>query len=333
MNEIAVSIIVPIYNAGKYIERGIRSLFEQTLDNIEYIFVDDCTPDNSIDIVHQVMTQYPHRIPQVKIIHHETNQGEAATRNTGLMYATGTYIGWMDNDDWVDQEMFDTMYKMAETSKSDIVWCDFYTCYSDEEKGWKLTRQVCDEDNIVLVRGLLCGKLHGYLWYSIAKRHLYVEHKISFAPGVNLMEDKIGSIKLRYYAQKCTYLPRAFYYYNRMNMQAITLSSENFEKNLNAGLSTMQSILSFLETNEKGIDFTKDAVLAKLAFKDYYFHSFSLQGYRVWKQVYPEVNQFYISKPTTPLKDKIIAWLIVNDYWITLRLCIILRNFIKCVYK
>ena len=333
MNEVAVSIIVPIYNAEKYIERGIRSLFEQTLENIEYVFVNDCTPDKSIDIIQQLMTQYPHRIPQVKIIHHETNKGEAATRNTGLIHATGTYIGWMDNDDWVDQEMFEAMYEKAEVANTDIVWCDFYTCFSDEEKGRKINRPICNENNIALVRGLLHGKLHGYLWYSIAKRHLYVEHKISFAPGVNLMEDKIVSIKLRYYAQKCTYLPRAFYYYNRMNMQAITLSPENFEKNLNAGLSTMQSILSFLETNDKGIDFSEDFVKAKLAFKDYYFHSFSLQGYRVWKQVFPEVNQYYISRPTTPLKDKIIAWLIVNDYWMTLKLCIKLRNFIKRIYK
>ena len=118
-----------------------------------------------------------------------------------------------------------------------------------------------------------------------------------------------------------------------MNTQSITLSPENFVKNLNEGIIAMQSIISFLETNDKGIDFSEDFVKAKLAFKDYYFHSFSLQGYRVWKQVFPEVNQYYISRPTTPLKDKIIAWLIVNDYWMTLKLCIKLRNFIKRIYK
>ena len=328
MSHIAVSVIVPIYNAEKYFERCVRSLFEQTLSNMEYIFVNDCTPDNSLEMLNQLMAQYPHRIPQVKIINHETNKGEASSRNTGLRHVTGSYIGWVDCDDWVDKEMFNALYQMAEVSESDIVWCDLYVCHN-KPKGWVKDRQSHNEDHIALVRGILCGGLHGYVWNSIAKRQLYTDHAIFFTPDVNLMEDKFVSIRLRYYAQKCTYLPCAYYFHNKMNIQSITISPANFVNNLNNGLKTMQSIFAFLETNDKGIDFVKDFMYAKLAFKDYYFHSFTLQGFMAWQQVYPDVNEYFLSNPAIPLKKRLLGRMIVNNHWCLLKICIKLRNVIK----
>ena len=70
-----VSVLVPIYGVEKYIERCARSLFEQSLDNIEYIFVNDCTKDKSMDILYEVIKDYPHLLEQIRIINHETNRG------------------------------------------------------------------------------------------------------------------------------------------------------------------------------------------------------------------------------------------------------------------
>ena len=85
---VRISVIVPIYNVKLYIERCVRSLMEQTLENIEFIFVNDCTPDDSMDILHYVLEEYPKRREQIKIIEHETNRGISAVRNTGLKNAT-----------------------------------------------------------------------------------------------------------------------------------------------------------------------------------------------------------------------------------------------------
>ena len=84
-----ISIIIPIYKTEKYIERCAISLFEQTLKSIEYIFVNDCTPDNSIQILKNVLKRYPNRISDTKIINHEFNRGLAAARNTGRSIAQG----------------------------------------------------------------------------------------------------------------------------------------------------------------------------------------------------------------------------------------------------
>jgi len=333
MSDIAVSVIIPIYNAAKYFDRCVRSLFEQTSDNMEYIFVNDCTPDNCLEILYQLMELYPHRVPQVKIINHETNKGVATARNTGLKHATGRYIGWVDSDDWVDTEMFGAMYQKANASNSDIVWCDICFCYGDEANVCKIITQENNENHIDLVKGLIVGRLHGSLCNSIVKRNLYVDHNIIFLPEISLMEDKLISLKLRYYAQKCTYLPCAYYLYNKMNEQSLTMLPDNYDKNLSNGLKTMHLIFSFLETNDKGIDFLQDFVHAKLVFKDHYFNSFTIQGFNVWKQVFPEANKYFFSSPVVPIHKKMIGWMIENNCWWLLKICIKLRNLIKHFYK
>ena len=106
-----VSVVIPVYNVEKYIERCARSLFEQTLDSIEYIFVDDCSPDNSIAVMENVLAEYPHRKEQIKIIRHEVNQGPYAARRHALQAATGDYVISCDADDWVDYDLYEKMEK------------------------------------------------------------------------------------------------------------------------------------------------------------------------------------------------------------------------------
>ena len=101
MEDKKVSILVPVYGVEKYIKRCARSLFEQTYDNIEYIFVDDCTQDRSIDILEEVLKEYPNRKNQVKILHHAKNRGLSASRNTALDASTGDYLMHVDADDYL----------------------------------------------------------------------------------------------------------------------------------------------------------------------------------------------------------------------------------------
>ena len=123
---VRISVIVPIYNVKLYIERCVRSLMEQTLENIEFIFVNDCTPDDSMDILHYVLEEYPKRREQIKIIEHETNRGISAVRNTGLKNATGQYIIYCDSDDWVEKNMYEKLLVKALETSADIVGCDFF---------------------------------------------------------------------------------------------------------------------------------------------------------------------------------------------------------------
>ena len=99
-----VSVLVPVYRVDRFIERCARSLFEQTYDNLEYIFVDDCSTDNSIAILRRVMEDYPERKGQVRIIRPERNRGLAAARNTALDAANGLFVTHVDSDDYLDRD-------------------------------------------------------------------------------------------------------------------------------------------------------------------------------------------------------------------------------------
>ena len=119
----AVSVIVLVYKVEKYIERCARSLFEQTLQDIEYIFVDDCTPDRSIEILERVLEDYPERKSQVIILHNERNSGLPFSRRRGVEAASGDYIIHCDSDDWPESDMYAKLYAKASSENLDMVKC------------------------------------------------------------------------------------------------------------------------------------------------------------------------------------------------------------------
>ncbi|MBP5277253.1 MAG: glycosyltransferase family 2 protein, partial [Prevotella sp.] len=91
-----VSILVPVYGVEQAIETCTESLFAQTYEQLEYIFVDDCSPDRSIEVLQQVLSRYPHRSKQVNILRHDVNRGLGAARLTALMAATGDFVMHVD---------------------------------------------------------------------------------------------------------------------------------------------------------------------------------------------------------------------------------------------
>lgn len=119
-----VSVCIPVYNVEKLIERCARSLFEQTLkDGIEFIFVDDCTPDKSINVVKRVLEEYPERHTQVKFLRNARNSGQTLSRMAAFETAQGEYIICCDSDDWVDKDLYAQMLAKAEAEKLDLVYC------------------------------------------------------------------------------------------------------------------------------------------------------------------------------------------------------------------
>ena len=96
-----VSILVPVYGVEKYIEKCAVSLFEQSYEDIEYIFVNDCTPDRSIEVLRGTIARYPQRQKQVVIIDHDVNRGLGAARHTATDAATGELVMHVDSDDYL----------------------------------------------------------------------------------------------------------------------------------------------------------------------------------------------------------------------------------------
>lgn len=207
-----VSIIVPVFRAEIYIERCIRTLFTQTLDDIEYIFVDDCSPDNSIDTILGILEEYPERKPQVKIVRHKCNQGVAAARQHGMESATGDYIIHCDPDDWVEPTMYEELYQHALTRDTDMVWCDFYR---ETEYGQIIEYQAIDSLTTDCLLGELCkGKIYGATWNKLIRRNILVKYNITFIPLLNVCEDLWFFIQLLNKGITISHINRPLYHYD-----------------------------------------------------------------------------------------------------------------------
>lgn len=214
-----VSVIIPIYKVEKYIERCARSLFEQTLESIEFIFVDDCSPDNSITILRNLLNEYPNRIAATKIIKHEHNRGLAAARNTGRSTAQGKYLISCDSDDWVEENMYELMYQKAQQTNADIVICDWEEVYATRKKRIFTNPPT---DNIECVAALLSGKIHGSVCNKLIRKELYTQNNITCKEGINFCEDLYVTYRLCYFAKSIVYLNLPLYHYNQTNLNSYT---------------------------------------------------------------------------------------------------------------
>lgn len=237
-----VSVLIPIYGVEKYIERCARSVFGQTYENLEIIFVDDCSPDRSADIVEKVLAEYPDRIPQTRIIRHEHNQGLAGARLTALNAATGKYIQNYDSDDWVETDMISEMVDLAEKESADITICDFMYVYSDHKQQRSVNPPL---DPMACLEAVLLGKVHSSVANKLIRRDLYLDNGIHPIPGLNMLEDLSVMYKLLYFAKKLAYIPKPFYNYNKANENSYT--SYYTQNNLNSSLLLIDEISKFTE--------------------------------------------------------------------------------------
>lgn len=219
MSSIKLSVCIPIYGVEKYIERCARSLFEQTIkDGIEFIFVNDCTKDKSLEILEAVLKEYPDRKNQVKIIHHAKNGGLVAARNTGLKHASGDYIIHCDSDDWVDVTMYETMFRQAVDKDADMVYCDYFLA---EEKCKKLVNKTgtCDSEKLLIE--LLCRTDNRNLWDKMVKREIALASDLYCPEHFVMGEDLLRVLQMLKKCKKVVHIAAPLYYY-RYNMLSIS---------------------------------------------------------------------------------------------------------------
>jgi len=285
MSNIAVSVIIPIYNVEKYIERCVRSLFEQTLEQIEYIFVDDCSPDQSMTILRQLIREYEHKDLSVKIITHNQNKGLPSARNSGLAVATGEYVFHCDSDDWVEKDAMEKMYQAAQTNLADIVWCDWFLSFRNNER---YMRQKEVETPIDCIKAMLSGRMKYNVWNKLVKRSLYVENRITFPDGFGMGED-MTMIRLFSFAEKVCYVPNALYHYIQMNMNAFTKTSS--DTHLSQVLYNANRTIEFIQ-NRYGDALNNELQFFKLNIKLPFLITNDKKSYQRWVEWYPEANDY-----------------------------------------
>ena len=214
-----VSIITPLYKVEDFIARCADSLFRQSYTEIEYIFVDDCSSDRSVEVLLQVAERYPQLQQQIRILHHESNRGVAAARETGLAAATGEYVYWVDADDWIEPDAIEKMVVRSEQGQKDIIACGWYLCFRQNERRMPMP---CYADAETALRGMLSGTMRWNLWLYMIKPDLYLMNDIHFMEGENVGEDMLVLIKLFSHAKSIGFVKDAFYHYVKQNENSLT---------------------------------------------------------------------------------------------------------------
>ena len=220
-----VSILVPVYNVSAFIERCAHSLFIQTFDELEIVFVNDCTPDNSMDLLQQVIAEFPSRKEQVVIINHPVNRGIGKTRNTLLEAATGDYVMWVDSDDSVTENAVELLHTAAVSKDADVVTADSYYLYQvDNHMG--IRRQNVPSETKEYIEALAFRNVRAALWGTLSKRSLWADNQLKMAEGVNYGEDYYNTVRLFYFAKNMTVVHEPFYYYNQTNLSSYRTGSK-----------------------------------------------------------------------------------------------------------
>ena len=318
-----ITIIIPIYGVEKYIERCATSLFEQTLNNIEYIFVDDATPDKSIEILTNVLERYPQRKPQVTIIRHARNQGLPAARNTGLAAATGEYVFHCDSDDYLEKDALERMLIIAENTDSDIVWCDYYLSFSSNER---IMTQPYYSNSQEAIKGMLSGCMKYNVWNKLAKRRLYMDNSISFPAGHSMGED-MTMIKLFAHAKKVAYLNAPLYHYIRLNTDAMTQSYS--ERKIADIEFNVTQTLDYLLKN-CNFDLTQELAFFKLSTKLPLLISDKMCNYRIWNELYPETNKYILKNKKQSVRIRVLQWFASKKVYSFVKMYNIILN--KLIY-
>lgn len=296
-----VSLLVPIYKVEKHLVKCLDTLFNQTYPEVEYIFLDDCSPDKSMSVLHTYIEDYHLACKQITILAHTENKGIATTRNDLVKQAKGEYILFVDSDDWIELDMVEQLVKATKNGTVDIVGCDYTKNYVDG-------RQTChfenyasiSRDNIALLLNYTIGPA---LWKLLVRKELF--QQIQFQPDIEIGEDYLASVKLFYYADSCSCVHRYLYHYAQYNENRY---SNKIAKSIEDHIKAVIEVEAFLGS----VDFMNQEIireinLRKFCIKRYYLFP-PLFNHKKWTVLFPESNRMwrYISYSK---KEKVMYWL------------------------
>lgn len=319
-----VSIIMPVFNAADTLHTSLNSIKDQTYPAIELVLIDDCSSDISLlelGLFKDAVLSYPERI--VKIIKHEYNQGVAATRNTGLDYATGEYIYYVDADDWIEPETISLLVQAAEQTDADIVGCNWFLSFQKNERKM---HQPAFSTAMEGLTGILNGSMRWNLWLFLCRRSLYEQNYIRFLPGKDMGEDLMVMCKLFTCAKKVTYVDQRLYHYMQVNENSLTKLYS--EKHIRQVTRNVAEVESFFRKSRYAGQLGNGISFLKLNIKLPLLISADKVRYRQWINWFPEANKYIMQNKNQAFRTRLVQvcavnkqfWLVQLYYWLVIRL-------------
>lgn len=224
MSNILVSIIVPMYNSEKYIERCVKSLISQSYKNIEIVLVDDGSKDKTIEI----LKIYKDKDSRIKL-YKKKNRGASSARNYGLEKCTGDYILFVDADDYIDSNMIRDMVSMINITTNTMVFSGNDEIYTDKIEYRNLFIDIKDKTNIsknIVMREIANGRA-GLICCKLIPKSVVDKFNIRFDESIKMSEDQLFFLELAQYIDKFCYVEGYMYHYDRTNEKSITVNYQS----------------------------------------------------------------------------------------------------------
>lgn len=299
-----VSILIPVYNVSLYIERCAHSIFNQTFQDIEYIFVDDGSPDDSVEKLNTVLLNYPERADSVRIIRHEQNKGISAARQTALDHATGDYVYMMDSDDYVEYNLIEELYNKAISSMSDLVYCLFYVEYGNRTE---ISGNSFVNNKVQLIDHAING--NSSYWNKLIARSLIVDNDIRTLAGVDYGDDLAVLVKVIYYAQNISFCSKALYHYVQYNADSCTKLFK--PKYIEDRLVMVEYLTDFLSSIPDSYAYQQSIWLLKATRKERLLRLMGAQNRFVdlYPDMYPHIHRIKVK-----LSSKVLLWFAIPRY-------------------
>lgn len=282
---IKVSIIVPVYNVEKYVERCLDSIINQTYKNIEIIIINDGSIDNSEDKIKPYLVNNK----LIKYIFKE-NGGLSSARNKGIDVSSGEYLLFIDSDDWIELDMAEKMVFKAEKEKADLVICGVRNVF---ENGNIEENYIPKKINLseILYKSYACNKL-------ISKK-IFIQNKIVFP--INKWYEDVGTIPYLFLKSKKTiFIEKVFYNYFQRN-ESITKQKNNIK--LIDILEHYLNLKNYLIENNLFEEYKIEFKLAAKYIKKMYLNKLSIENFKYIKLVYKDSYKLIKKIDTITIKD------------------------------
>lgn len=309
-----VTILMPIYKVEQYLGRALESIFTQTYQNIDYVFVNDCSPDNSLQVLEETIAKYNIKQDRYIIINHEQNEGIAVSRADCIANAKGDYVLFVDSDDWIEPDMVQTLVDATANGQIDIVGSDAFSDFPDGEVKYyhENYAETCREN---LVR-CLNYDIITVLWKLLIRRSLFDNFTIT--PHVDIVEDYIISVKLYYYAKSFRAVPKAMYHYVQYNQARVSLQRL---RSINMHIKGVREVETFCRENHIYDDVVGEKLLLRKFNIKSNFLTKQLRDIKAYKTVFPEANKVWRKIPYSR-KERIKFWLAENNMFFLLKILV-----------
>lgn len=307
-NTLKVSVIVPVYGVEKYIERCVDSLFRQTLDSMEFIFIDDCTPDSSMTLLDSMIRRNRPRFAvmnwHVRTQKMSANSGLAAVRRHGVRLAKGDFIVHCDSDDWVSPNMYKLMYEKAIEECADAVVCDYNI--TDGERVLRTIRGGRFTDKERFIEQILFQNAPWSLWNKMFKRTSCYKADMIYPKG-NMGEDFVLTTQLLLNSNKIAYVSQPFYnyFYNPASITRVVTEGRKMD-NFKMNKANADIVYDILNIRGLGDRYSLALVSSKWYIKKLLWNTdFDSKKRQLWKDTYKEINNRIITNSHISMKDKI----------------------------